>query len=75
MGENLSYEQMKARLEKLERLVKQFHESRGSKNIGIAYYKMIEFAGVFEFMGMPLNDVKPPDTTQLHDLALPVLKK
>ena len=43
MEENLSYEQMKARLEELERLVKQFHGARGRYRTQIAYCELMEF--------------------------------
>lgn len=43
MEENLSYEQMKARLDELERLVKRFHGSRGIENIKNAYCDLMDF--------------------------------
>ena len=46
MEENLSYEQMKARLEELERLVKQFHGARGRYHTQIAYCELMEFMGL-----------------------------
>ena len=46
MEENLSYEQMKARMEELERLVKQFHGSRGRYDTQIAYCELMEFMGL-----------------------------
>ncbi len=45
MEENLSYEQMKARLKELERLVKQFHGARGRYHTQIAYCELMEFMG------------------------------
>ena len=46
MEENLSYEQMKARMEELERLVKQFHAARGRYHTQIAYCELMEFMGL-----------------------------
>lgn len=46
MEENLSYEQMKARLEELERLVKQLHAARGRYHTQIAYCELMEFMGL-----------------------------
>ena len=47
MEENLSYEQMKARLDELERLVKRFHGSRGR------YHTQMSYCDLMEFMGLP----------------------
>ena len=44
--ESLSYEQMKARLDELERLVRRLHGSRGRYHTQMAYCDLAEFMGL-----------------------------